>query len=150
MSGSEQPVYLPTTQQHSDKTAQPEPDQLVHDSSLSIYQRLRHFLYINFVLNKRSFILSILRYCAEILLFVALNLYLVANKSFTYERACLSTPLNGSRLSRIRRDFSNDSTKTFSPNSTSNTQKEIQSIVTSTLSLNNSTSKSSYCLLFVS
>ena len=140
MSGSEQPVYLPTTQQLSDKAVPPEPDQLVHDSSLSIYQRLRHFLYINFVLNKRSFILSILSYCADILLFVSLNLYLVANKSFTYERVCISTSLNGTRLSRIRRDLSNESTRALDSNTTT---KTIIQTTTSPIEVYNNSSKSS-------
>lgn len=64
----------------------------IQDSSLSIYERLRHFLYINFVLNKRSFILSILSYVADITLFVSLNLYLFSNKKFIYELSCISSP----------------------------------------------------------
>jgi len=132
MSGTEQPVYLPTTQQISDKPL--EPEQLVHDSSLSIYQRLRHFLYINFALNKRSFILSILSYCADILLFVALNLYLVTNKSFTYEPVCISASLNGTRFSRIRRELFNESTKTLDSNSTTTKVPTVQTTSLSNLS----------------
>ena len=63
--------------------------QIVHDSSLSIYERVRHFLYINFVLNKKSFILSILSYLADLVLFIALNLYLFSNKKFINEMICL-------------------------------------------------------------
>ena len=63
--------------------------QIIHDSSLSIYERVRHFLYINFVLNKKSFILSILSYFADLFLFIALNLYLFSNKKFINEMICL-------------------------------------------------------------
>ena len=60
-----------------------EDEQTVHDSSLSIYERLRHFLYFNFVLNKRSFVLAILGYLSDLVLFVALSLYLFSNVSST-------------------------------------------------------------------
>ncbi len=76
------------------KTSNPNMDkenQIIHDSSLSIYERLRHFLFINFVLNKRSFILSILSYFTDLLLFVALNLFLFSNKKFIYETICQQT-----------------------------------------------------------
>lgn len=73
------------SQPHDDTTT----PQIVHDSSLSIYERVRHFLYINFVLNKKSFILSILSYIADLVLFIALNLYLFSNKKFINEMICL-------------------------------------------------------------
>lgn len=115
-------VYIPTTTKITDtksgrgraytKSLSTEENQVIHDSSLSIYERLRHFLYINFVLNKRSFILSILSYFADVLLFVALNLYLFANKKFIYEVICrqatgpLDAELQGSNISKIfKRDL---------------------------------------------
>ena len=60
-------------------------NEIIHDSSLSIYERLRHFLFINFVLNKRSFVLSVLSYLADLVLFLSLNLYLFSNKKYIYE-----------------------------------------------------------------
>ena len=60
-------------------------NEIIHDSSLSIYERLRHFLFINFVLNKRSFVLSVMSYLADLVLFLSLNLYLFSNKKYIYE-----------------------------------------------------------------
>jgi hypothetical protein len=76
-------------QSHPHETNDASTPQIVHDSSLSIYERVRHFLYINFVLNKKSFILSILSYLADLVLFIALNLYLFSNKKFLNEMICL-------------------------------------------------------------
>jgi hypothetical protein len=70
-------------------------------STLSIFERLRHFLYINFVLNKRSFILSILSYAADIILFVSLNLFLFSNKKFIYELSCSLTDTNNNNNNMI-------------------------------------------------
>lgn len=56
---------------------------------LSIYERIRHFLYINLLLNKYSFILSILSYAAQLVLFVALSLYLFSNAGYLYEAVCI-------------------------------------------------------------
>lgn len=93
---TEQPVYLACTTNERPTLppppqGQPQPQQqptqasVVHDSSVSIYERVRHFLYINFALNKRSFVLSILSYVIDLTLFVALNLYLFSSKPFLYE-----------------------------------------------------------------
>lgn len=64
---------------------------------MSIYERVRHFLYINLLLNKYSFILSILSYSAQLILFVALNLYLFSNVSYLYELTCVKLPSNGTQ-----------------------------------------------------
>lgn len=97
----------------SDSTANNQDDQTVHDSSLSIYERLRHFLYINFVLNKRTFVLSILSYLADLILFTALTLYLFSNKKFIYEYKC--KPVNTTTSSAT------NTTAAIKPNSNNDT-----------------------------
>jgi hypothetical protein len=81
----QQQQQQPQSQRDQDGSQSQNQEQVV---SWSTYERLRHFFYINFALNKRSFILSILSYISDLLLFIALNLYLFSNKSFTYETKC--------------------------------------------------------------
>ena len=96
-------------------------DETVHDSSLSIYERLRHFLYINFVLNKRSFVLSILSYLADLILFVALSLYLFSNKKFIYEYKCLPVTITSttSTINTITSTYSTFTSNSLFSNTTS-------------------------------
>lgn len=61
-------------------------------SSMSIYERVRNFVQINFALNKRTLIISILSYFADIMLFIALNLYLFSNQAYIYETVPLVVP----------------------------------------------------------
>ncbi len=91
-------------------------DETVHDSSLSIYERLRHFLYINFVLNKRSFVLSILSYLADLILFVALSLYLFSNKKFIYEYKCVPVTITSTSTYITNNIISTYSTSTSTSN----------------------------------
>lgn len=115
---TEQPVYLACTT--NEGPTQPPPPQaqaqqaqassVVHDSSVSIYERVRHFLYINFALNKRSFVLSILSYVIDLTLFVALNLYLFSSKPFLYE--CTSP------ITTVPAQFSPDEAANLTTNTT--------------------------------
>lgn len=83
------PMLDPSLQQQQNVHA---PTPTSDRAPLSIYERIRHFLYINLLLNKYSFILSILSYVAQLFLFVALNLYLFSNVSYLYELTCLRLP----------------------------------------------------------
>ena len=136
MTSSAQPVYLPTTHACSAKplsVAEPEP--VIHDSSLSIYERLRHFLYINFVLNKRSFILSILSYMADLLLYVGLNLYLFVNKPYTYEHTCALSNSGNETIRSVIKRATNESQLTI--NSTSIGTTTMTMVTTSMLNYSN-------------
>ena len=110
------------------KDAQSPTPQIIHDSTLSIYERVRHFLYINFVLNKKSFILSILSYVADLVLFVALNLYLFSNKKFINEMICLPVyeeliPVN-SRMLNATTTYMNESS-VLNPPVLNRTRREL-------------------------
>lgn len=125
MTASDQSVYLPTTTTLNDVKENnycaksglttDQENQIIHDSSLSIYERLRHFLFINFVLNKRSFILSILSYFSDLILFVALSLYLFANKPFIYETVCAPTLEQMQILNNFSKRSVNESMNSMTP-----------------------------------
>lgn len=88
------PLIVPSVVGEQQQRQQHAPTPTSDRAPLSLYERVRHFLYVNFLVNKVSFVLSILAYLAQLLLFVALNLYLFSNVDYLYEFTCVRLPLS--------------------------------------------------------